>query len=103
MMLNSQVRGSRIVVITSIVVAATAAAVTDKFDRYSKVGGIVGTSMSAAFLIVLGIMNMYILYKLVQEMRRLIDARLGEEEEFTIQGAGCLFQVLKRLFKLVDR
>jgi high-affinity nickel-transport protein len=46
---------------------------------------------------------MYILYKLIQQMRRLIDTRMGEEEEFTIQGSGCLFQVFKKLFKLVDR
>ncbi|KAI9864084.1 MAG: hypothetical protein M1813_003401 [Trichoglossum hirsutum] len=101
--LGHSTRESRIVAITSIVVAATAAAVTDKFDRYSKIGGIIGTSVSAAFLIVLGIMNMYILYKLIQQMRRLIDTRMGEEEEFTIQGSGCLFQVFKKLFKLVDR
>ncbi|KAH0538131.1 hypothetical protein FGG08_005239 [Glutinoglossum americanum] len=103
MIINAWNWESRIVAITSIVVAATAAAVTDKFDHYSRVGGIIGTSVSAAFLIILGIMNMYILYKLVQQMRRLIGARVREEEGFKIQGAGCLFQVFKRLFKLVDR
>jgi high-affinity nickel-transport protein len=39
----------------------------------------------------------------VQQMKRLIHPRLGEEGQFKIQGAGCLFQVFKKLFKLVDR
>ncbi|KAI9760984.1 MAG: hypothetical protein M4579_001360 [Chaenotheca gracillima] len=94
---------STIVVITSIVVAATAAAVSDKFDSYSKIGGIIGTSVSAGFLIFLGLMNLYILYKLVQQMKKLIAARPEDDVEFKIQGAGCLFNLFKKAFKLIDR
>jgi high-affinity nickel-transport protein len=56
---------STIVIVTSLVVAGTAAAVLSKFDNSARVGGIIGTSASAAFLLLLGIMNIYILYKLV--------------------------------------
>lgn len=93
---------STIVVITSIVVAATAAAVSGKFDNFSRVGGIIGTSVSAAFLILLGLMNIYILYKLVLEMKRLVRTRPGDEQDFQIQGAGCLFHLFKRMFRLID-
>ncbi|KAI9879456.1 MAG: hypothetical protein M1830_008503 [Pleopsidium flavum] len=48
-------------------------------------------------------MNMYILYKLVQQMRKLIASSPGEEEGFKIQGAGCLFHLFKKMFKLIDR
>jgi len=48
-------------------------------------------------------MNLYILYKLVQQMRMLIATRPGEEEGFKIQGAGCLFHLFKKMFKLIDR
>lgn len=89
--------------ITSIVVAATASAVSSKFSSFSRVGAIIGTSVSAGFLILLGIMNLYILYKLVQQMRMLIATRPGEEEGFKIQGAGCLFHLFKKMFKLIDR
>ena len=34
----------RIVIITSVVVAATSAAVSQKFDGYSRIGGIIGTT-----------------------------------------------------------
>ena len=92
-----------IVIITSIVVAATAAAVSDRFDNYGKIGGIVGSSVSSAFLILLGIMNGYILYKLVQQMKRALDNQDNEEEQWKIEGGGILFRVLKTMFRLINR
>jgi len=95
---------STIVIITSLVVAGTAAAVSSKFDSFSRIGGIVGTSVSAAFLLLLGIMNLYILYKLIVQMRKLIACVPGtEHQEFKIQGAGFFFNILQRVFKLIDR
>ncbi|CRG90552.1 High-affinity nickel transport protein nic1 [Talaromyces islandicus] len=95
---------STIVIVTSIVVAATAAAVSSRFDRFSTVGGIIGTSVSAAFLILLGLMNAYILYRLIKQMRKVLGLREGEESEaWKIEGGGILFSVLKRMFRLIDR
>ncbi|GAB1209673.1 hypothetical protein APSETT445_008454 [Aspergillus pseudonomiae] len=93
-----------IVIITSIVVAATAAAVSSRFDSFSTVGGIIGTSVSAAFLILLGLMNFYILYKLYKQMQKVLDLPEGQEDEaWKIEGGGVLFSILKRMFKLIDR
>ncbi|KAK2820078.1 hypothetical protein FQN49_007742 [Arthroderma sp. PD_2] len=94
---------STIVIVTSIVVAATAAAVSDKFDKYGSVGGIIGSSVSSAFLILLGIMNGYILYKLIQQMRKVLNDRDGGEEIWKIEGGGILFSILKGMFKIIDR
>ncbi|KAI4654145.1 hypothetical protein J4E93_001915 [Alternaria ventricosa] len=95
---------STIVIITSLIVAGTAAAVSDKFDNFERVGGIIGTSVSAAFLLLLGLMNIYILYKLIVQMRKMVSSDPGSEhEQFKIQGGGCLFPILQKLFKLVDR
>jgi nickel/cobalt transporter (NiCoT) family protein len=96
---------STIVVITSIVVAATAAGIAGRFDSFGTVGGIIGTSVSAAFLILLGIMNAYILYKLVVQIRKIIRLQPDQEgeEAWKIEGGGCFFRVLKRMFKLIDR
>lgn len=92
-----------IVVITSIVVAATASAISSKFGAFSKIGGIIGASVSAGFLILLGLLNIYILYKLIEQLRILINTAPGEEHHFEIEGAGCLFYLLKKMFKLIDR
>ncbi|KPI34466.1 High-affinity nickel transport protein nic1 [Cyphellophora attinorum] len=97
---------STIVVITSIVVAATAAGVEKRFGGFGAVGGIVGTSVSAAFLLLLGIMNAYILYKLCVQMVKVIDMPLSAASQATFKlelGGGVLFRVLKRMFKLIDR
>ncbi|PGG99920.1 hypothetical protein AJ80_09275, partial [Polytolypa hystricis UAMH7299] len=95
---------STIVIVTSIVVAATAAAVSSKFDSYSRVGGIIGSSVSSAFLILLGIMNAYILYRLLKQMKKVLSLEEGQEEEmWKIEGGGFLFRVLKKMFNLIDR
>lgn len=93
-----------IVIITSIVVAATAAAVSSRFDKFSTIGGIIGSSVSAAFLILLGLMNGYILFKLIRQMQKVFRLPAGQEDEaWKIEGGGILFSVLKKMFKLIDR
>lgn len=95
---------STIVIITSIIVAASSAAISDRFGAFSKVGSIIGSAVSAGFLILLGVMNAYILYKLVQQLRRAIAAPVGQESlEFDFGGGGCMMYILKKMFKLVDR
>ncbi|EXJ54529.1 hypothetical protein A1O7_09869 [Cladophialophora yegresii CBS 114405] len=96
---------STIVIITSIVVAATAAGIAGRFDSFGTVGGIIGTSVSAAFLILLGIMNAYILYKLIVQIKKVIRLQPEQEgeEAWKIEGGGCFFRLLKRMFKLIDR
>lgn len=58
--------------------------------------------MSAAFLILLGVANSYILYKLIKQLKAAIDED-EDEGGFKLEGAGCLFNLMKRLFKIVDR
>lgn len=93
----------RIVVITSIIVAATAASFSERFDNFRRVGGIIGTSVSAAFLLILALMNAWILYKLIKEMKRLISRRNEQVDMWDLQGAGCLMGVFKSAFKMIDR
>lgn len=86
-----------------MVVAGTAAAVSTKFDAFSRVGGIVGSSVSAAFLIILGIMNIYILYKLVRQLQRAITSDETEDMGLQFYGGGCLFSLFKGIFRMIDR
>lgn len=101
---NLHANESRIVIITSIVVAATAAAVSSRFDSFSTVGGIIGTSVSAAFLILLGLMNAYILYKLYKQMQKVLNLPEGQEDEaWKVEGGGIMFSVLRKMFTLINR
>ena len=96
---------STIVIITSIVVAATAANVSKKFDGISKVGSIIGSAVSATFLILLGLMNFYILYRLYLQLRKILRMHPShsQAEAWKIESGGVLFRILKKLFKIVDR
>ena len=95
---------STIVIVTSLVVAASSAAISDRFGAFSEVGSIIGSSVSAAFLLLLGIMNGYILYKLYQQLQVAIAAPVGLETlDFNFDGAGCMMLVLRKMFKIVDR
>ncbi|KAK7887840.1 hypothetical protein LTR67_009234 [Exophiala xenobiotica] len=73
---------STIVVVTSIVVAATAAGISSRFDSFGTVGGIIGSSI-----------------------RKVIRLQPDQEqaEAWKIEGGGCLFRALKRAFRLIDR
>ncbi|KAI5207013.1 NicO-domain-containing protein [Aureobasidium subglaciale] len=49
-------------------------------------------------------MNVFILYKLIKQLRKIINSPANSPEpEFQIEGGGCLFHILKRMFKLIDR
>ena len=52
---------STIVVLASIAIAATAAALQSKLDEFHDIGGVIGTTVSALFLFVIGIANLLIL------------------------------------------
>lgn len=103
---------STIVIITCIVVAATSGALRDRFDNFSHVGNIIGTSVSAAFLIILCLGNGWVLYKLVQRLKVVLAERQRQQEtgedadvqdQFALEGAGFLSRVFKRLFRIIDR
>ncbi|KAK7962131.1 Ni2+-Co2+ transporter transition metal uptake transporter [Apiospora aurea] len=106
---------STIVIITCIVVAATSGALRDRFDNFQYVGGIVGTSVSAAFLILLCLGNGWVLYRLVSRLRQVLwepdphHPEEGDEDEdhaamnLQLEGAGFMANVFRKLFRIVDR
>jgi high-affinity nickel-transport protein len=60
--------------------------------------------VSAAFLLLLGAVNAYILFRLVEQMKKVLNLRKGEEEQtWRIEGGGCLFRILKKMFKIIDK
>ncbi|KAI0841632.1 NicO-domain-containing protein [Hypoxylon sp. FL0890] len=106
---------STIVIVTCIVVAATSGALRDRFDNFQYIGGIIGTSVSAAFLILLCLGNGWVLYRLVRRLRAVLresdphhpeDEGADEDQAAThlqLEGAGFLASVFRKLFRIVDR
>ncbi|KAI1430815.1 NicO-domain-containing protein [Xylaria sp. CBS 124048] len=109
---------STIVIITCIVVAATAGALQERFGGFEYIGGIVGTSVSAAVLALLCVGNAWVLCGLWRRLRQVLDepvgtrgddgAADGDDEghvvaDLQLDGPGFLVRILKRFFALVDR
>ncbi|OIW32615.1 hypothetical protein CONLIGDRAFT_630283 [Coniochaeta ligniaria NRRL 30616] len=109
---------STIVVVTCVVVAATSGALRDRFDDFTRVGNIIGTSVSATFLLLLSAGNGWVLYKLVRRLQELLAQQrrrelLGEGEEadaeagagghLGLDGVGFMSRVFRKLFVVVDR
>jgi len=97
---------STVVVLTSIAVAATSASLSQRFDSFSRVGGIIGTGVSAAFLMVLAGLNAFVLWRLTAKLRGALRGEGGGEQNAlaeALAGAGCLTRVFKGAFRIVDR
>ncbi|KAH8157570.1 hypothetical protein CIB48_g10676 [Xylaria polymorpha] len=113
---------STIVIITCIVVAATAGALRDRFDSFQYIGGIIGTSVSAAVLLILCVGNGWVLYRLVSKLRGVLREPdpygSGDDEtaarddhdhddqvvrDLQLDSPGFLANVLRRFFKVIDR
>ncbi|RYP20832.1 hypothetical protein DL765_002566 [Monosporascus sp. GIB2] len=107
---------STIVVVTCVVVAATSGALRDRFDNFAYVGGIIGTSVSAAFLILLCLGNGWVLYRLIRRLRQVLrepDPYFSVDEDgadedraaanLQLEGPGFLANVFRKVFRIVDR
>ncbi len=117
---------STIVIITCIVVAATAGALEERFGGFASVGGIIGTAVSSAVLLILGVGNAWVLWMLVKRLRVLLNTSSPEPEVARPDSAatddgtdredrkkpdlglgfaegGFLMRIFHRVFKFVDR
>ncbi|RYC56233.1 hypothetical protein CHU98_g9976 [Xylaria longipes] len=111
---------STIVIITCIVVAATAGALRDRFGSFQYIGGIIGTSVSAAVLLILCVGNGWVLYRLVSKLRGLlrepdphgsgdvdseVEARDDDQavRDLQLDGPGFMANVLRKFFRVIDR
>ncbi|GAP89719.1 putative high-affinity nickel-transporter [Rosellinia necatrix] len=112
---------STIVIITCIVVAATAGALRERFESFQYIGGIIGTSVSAAVLILLCIGNGWVLYRLVGRLRDVLrepdphgpgngggdgTEYAGDDSavrDLQLDGPGFLTNMLRGLFRVIDR
>lgn len=86
---------STVVVVTAIVVAATASEVQKKWEGWEHIGGIVGSSVSAVVLVGFGVVNAWMLVGCVRRLREKVATvqadgevrkRRGEVEEVDLEG-----------------
>lgn len=96
---------SSIVIIASIVIAATAAAMQGRLEAFHEVGGVIGTAVSAAFLLLIGIANLFVLkgvwsaFDRARRGERIVD----EDLDMLLAGGGFLARIFRPMFKVVRR
>ncbi|KAF9932097.1 hypothetical protein FBU30_008911 [Linnemannia zychae] len=73
---------STIVIIASIALAISASAIKDKFEAFGETGGLIGASVSTAFMFLIGFINLFVLFQVIQELRKI---HRGEEQGITTQ------------------
>lgn len=77
---------STVVIVTCLVVAATSGALRDRFEDFQRIGGIIGTSISAVFLLAMGAVNAWIMAKLIRRLKGVLARGPSPAEEG--QGSG---------------
>ncbi len=94
---------SMVVLLASALVAATAGAFRDKFDFLSSVGNIVGTCVSAGFLLVLGLINVIIFFQIYKTFKRVKETGVYSDEDLNVlmQKRGFLSRMFRHLFGMI--
>ncbi len=96
---------STIVVLLSVLIALTTAHLQSRFGDLHRVGGLIGTSVSALFLLVIATINLLVLRGVVDAFRRV---RRGEPyNEQSLDAAmgqlGIMGRVFRPVLRMVDR
>jgi nickel/cobalt transporter (NiCoT) family protein len=96
---------STVVVLATVAVALTAAGLQDRFEAMRDVGSVIGTGVSALFLLVIAIVNLVILrgvWSSFQHVRR--GGHISSEQfDALMCGHGLLARILRPLFRIIDK
>ena len=96
---------SSVVVLMSLAVALSAGALQGRFAAFKETGGIIGTLVSAFFLLLVAIMNLFILVGTCKTFRRVRDGGHYDEEDMDmiLSRGGLLARLFRPVFKLVRK
>ncbi|MGZ6260368.1 MAG: HoxN/HupN/NixA family nickel/cobalt transporter [Candidatus Limnocylindrales bacterium] len=95
---------STIVVALSVIVALSAAAISD-LPALQDIGGLIGTSVSAAFLLIIGAINLAVLIEITRVFRQVAAGASYDEAslEDYLQNRGLLTRILRPALRLIRR
>ncbi|KZD22965.1 MULTISPECIES: HoxN/HupN/NixA family nickel/cobalt transporter [Tardiphaga] len=96
---------STVVVVASVFVALAVSALQDKFANFKEIGGLIGTSVSAFFLLIVAVANIFILvsvyrlFKAVKRGERFID----EDLNVLLSQRGVIGRMLRSVFAVISK
>jgi len=95
---------STVVVLASVAVAVTANSFKSQLDALHHMGGVIGTLISAAFLLLLAIMNLVIFSSIAKAFQRVRNGEPYSEDDFDmlLANRGLLSRLFRPLFGLIS-
>lgn len=96
---------STVVIVASIFVALAVSALQEKFENFKEVGGLIGTGVSAFFLLIVAVANIFILvsvfrlFKAVKRGERFID----EDLNVLLAQRGVIGRMLRSVFAVISK
>jgi len=96
---------STIVILATLVIALTASTFKADIEAFHGIGGLIGTSVSAVFLLLVALINLIILRSVYLAFRRVRRGeRVGEQEmNAMLAGGGLIARLVRPLFGLISR
>ena len=93
-----------IVVIGSVLAYSMASVAEKQFGWVKSIGAVVGTSVSAAFLITIALVNLIVLGRLWRDFRDLRDGRSRQDQsQDVLSGGGLLTRMLRPVFRMLSK
>jgi nickel/cobalt transporter (NiCoT) family protein len=94
---------STIVVGLSVAIALTSVAIKDRFESFQNIGGLIGTGISAFFLLAIATANIFILIAVYRTFRHVKNGGAYEEEDLNLILAkrGFFGRIFRNLFRLI--
>ncbi len=95
---------SSVVILASLALVLATTALKDRFNVFKEAGSLVGTSVSAIFLIAIAAFNLIIFLSIYRAFRRACQGEVIADEDLDIILAqrGFLSRIFRRLFNLVS-
>lgn len=96
---------STVVIAATLLIALATTAFQAQLEAFHSIGGVIGTSVSAAFLLLVAMINLVILRSVWQAFRRVRRGeRVGEQElNEILSGGGLIARLVRPLFRLISR
>jgi high-affinity nickel-transport protein len=96
---------STVVLLATIAVAATAAALESRFAAFKAIGGVIGTSVSVFFLLTIAIVNLIILLGVWRSFAQVRRGGLLEPEHLDalLAGRGFLARLFRGVFAIISK
>lgn len=96
---------STVVIVASVLLACSIAALDAKFSWFKEIGGLIGTSVSAAFLIVIALANLAILFSIYRAFSAIRRGEHVTDDALNdlLTRRGAISRILRSLFAVITK